>query len=52
MSLFAPFAVNLLRDESHHDDEGPPVGSTGFVYVTFSTATFSLPLSSVRSWYT
>lgn len=27
----------------------PPDGSTGFVYVTFSTATFSLPCSSLRS---
>lgn len=27
-----------------------PEGSTGFVYVTFSTATFSFPSSSFRSW--
>jgi len=26
------------------------VGSTGFVYVTFSTATFSFPFSSFLSW--
>lgn len=31
-----------------HDDA--PVGSTGFVYVTFSTATFSAPLASFLNW--
>lgn len=31
-------------------DDPPVVGSTGFVYVTFSTATFSTPFSSLRSW--
>jgi hypothetical protein len=33
---------------AHHDAGW--VDSTGFVYVTFSTATFSPPLASFRSW--
>ena len=30
----------------------PVVGSTGLVYVTFSTPTVSTPLASFLSWYT
>lgn len=36
--------------QAHEAPYDAPVGSTGFVYVTFSTATFSAPFSSFRSW--
>lgn len=35
--------------QAHEAPYDAPVGSTGFVYVTFSTATFSAPFSSFLS---
>lgn len=45
-------AKNALVMESSDSQDVAPEGSTGLVYVTFSTATLSLPLSSFRNWYT
>ena len=54
LALARPIRHNSLESSAQARDSpyDAPVGSTGFVYVTFSTATFSAPFSSFLSWYT
>lgn len=48
-SRFDAHALMPLSSCISSHDAGP-VGSTGLVYVTFSTATFSVPLASFLNW--